>query len=248
MKDNFSFESDKYAKFRPRYPAEFFDFINTVTPKKENAWDCATGNGQIASELATTFKQVYATDISESQIENASKVANIHYSLQRAEKTGFKENWFDLVTVGQAIHWFDFESFYEEVRRTARNGALICAVGYGKIEIEPAINAVINHFYTDIIGEFWDEERRYIDQEYQTIPFPFEEIETPQFEIRELWSFKRLIGYLRTWSAVRHFVNRKGYNPVDDLQNQLEPFWPYAEKKDVCFPLLLRMGRIIDSR
>ena len=154
MKDNFSFESDKYAKFRPRYPSEFFDFVYTLTAEKENAWDSATGNGQIASELAKTFNQVYATDISRSQIENAPKKANINYSLQPAEKTDFSDDMFDLITIGQAIHWFEFERFYKEVKRTSRNGALICAVGYGRIKIEPAINSLINHFYSDTIGDF----------------------------------------------------------------------------------------------
>ena len=79
MKDNFSSQSSKYAQFRPAYPSELFDFLNSVAGNKESAWDCGTGNGQVAFELAKTFEKVYATDISQSQIDNAKTALNIFY-------------------------------------------------------------------------------------------------------------------------------------------------------------------------
>src|SRR5690606_29901474 len=97
MKDNFSTQSDKYAKFRPTYPAEFFKYLNSIVKNKKSAWDCGTGNGQIAFELSKFFENVYATDISQSQIDNARKADNIRYSVQRAEKTDFTDGMFDFI-------------------------------------------------------------------------------------------------------------------------------------------------------
>ncbi len=244
MKDNFSTQSDKYAKYRPTYPADLFAFINSNIQDKRNAWDCGTGNGQVAYELAKIFDKVFATDISQSQIDNALQADNISYSVQPAEKTGFDNGLFNLIVVAQAIHWFDFDKFYAEVRRTAKDNALLSIVGYGKLEISEQIDNVIADFYDNVIGKYWDKERKYIDNDYKTIPFPFDEIQTPNFAITQHWTLEHLIGYLNTWSAVKHFIKQNSYNPTDKLQKNIEQLWNNEQTKQVRFPLLLRIGRI----
>lgn len=244
MKDNFSGHADQYALYRPTYPAEFFEYLNSILPNKRKAWDVGTGNGQIAFALSKMFEEVYGTDISQQQIDNARHVENIQYSVQPAEKTAFEANQFDLVVIAQAIHWFDFEKFYAEVHRTTRDGALICVIGYDRIQVSEAIDALITDFYKNVIGPYWDKERKYIDDNYSGIPFPFEEIETPEF-VNELdWSLEHLIGYLNTWSAVQHFIKENGYNPVKDLKKEIEKLWPEGEIKTVRFNMLLRIGRV----
>jgi ubiquinone/menaquinone biosynthesis C-methylase UbiE len=128
-KDNFSSQSDQYAKYRPGYPAAFFEYLNTILTGTQNAWDCGTGNGQVATLLAKMFDTVYATDISQSQLDNAAHADNIIYSVQPAEQTDFPDHHFDLVIVAQAIHWFDFEKFYAEVKRTCKENALLIVIG-----------------------------------------------------------------------------------------------------------------------
>lgn len=245
MKDNFSSQSDKYAKYRPAYPIHFFNYLNSIVPNKQNAWDCGTGNGQVAYELSKTFQNVFATDISQSQIDNALQADNIIYAVQPAEKTDFEDKQFDLIVIAQAIHWFDFEKFYSEVRRTAKENALICVAGYSRVEISEQIDSIITDFYTNIIGAYWDKERKYIDENYSTIPFPFKEIYPPDFVNKLYWTFEHLIGYLNTWSAVKHYIKQNGNNPVDKLQSRLKQQWKNDEIKEVCFPLLLRIGQII---
>ena len=244
MKDNFSTESDKYAQYRPIYPPELFSFLESKLADKTNAWDCGTGNGQVAKALAPLFEHVYATDISAAQLAQAAQAPNISYSVQPAEHSDFADDFFDLVTVAQAIHWFDFERFYAEVRRTAKADALICVLGYGVLRISPTIDAIIDHFYTAVIGPNWDAERHYIDEQYRTIPFPFEEIECPSFVNRQHWSLRHLIGYLNTWSAVKHFIKANGYNPIATLEQELAAHWPQEESMEVVFPMLLRLGRL----
>jgi SAM-dependent methyltransferase len=244
MKDNFSTQSDKYAQYRPGYPAEFFEYLNSIVPAKQAAWDCGTGNGQVAYELAKTFDKVYATDISQSQLDNALQAANIAYSVQAAESTDFADQQFDLIITAQAIHWFDFNRFYAEVRRTAKASALLCVLGYGRIEILEPIDQLITSFYENVIGDYWDKERRYIDESYQTIPFPFTEIPTPRFVNKLEWDLDHVIGYLNTWSAVKHFIKQNGYNPIDKLQSELEQHWDKHQQREVRFPLLLRIGQV----
>ena len=244
MKDNFSSQSDQYAKYRPGYPSDFFEYLYTILPGREAAWDCGTGNGQVAFELAKVMEVVFATDISQSQIDNAADAPNIFYSVQPAEATGFPDRQFDLIVVAQAIHWFNFDKFYAEVRRTAKKGALLVVTGYGKVRVSAEIDKIVDDFYRDVIGPYWDKERRYVDEDYLTIPFPFDEIQTPVFVNRLNWTADHLIGYLKTWSAVKHFSKQNGYNPVDDLRPDIDRSWGPQPERDVRFPLLLRIGRI----
>lgn len=244
MKDNFSTQSDKYAKYRPTYPFELFNFLYKNINNKVNAWDCGTGNGQVAFELAKKFSHVFATDISQSQIANASKAPNISYSVQPAEKTNFDNQLFDLIVVAQAIHWFDFDKFYAEVKRIAKPNALLCVVGYGVLKISPEIDKLINDFYNNTIGKYWDNERKYIDEHYKTIPFPFKEIETPSFSNTQFWTQDHLIGYLNTWSAVKHFIAQNNYNPVEQLEKKIAVLWGIDTEKEVQFPLILRVGYV----
>ncbi len=241
MKDNFSTNSSQYAQFRPKYPAELFSFLENRVELKGAAWDCGTGNGQVAGELAKFFKRVEATDISQQQLENAVKVSNINYSLQPAEKTNFPDNSFDLITVAQAIHWFDFSQFYKEVNRILKPGGIIAIIGYGLFKSNEQTNDLINHFYRNIVGPYWDPERRYLEDGYRSIQFPFEEIQTPDLEMEFSWDFEHLIGYLKTWSAVKHFQNKNGYDPVDVISEDLRT--AFGEHRLVKFPLFLRLGQ-----
>ncbi|MEO1031846.1 MAG: class I SAM-dependent methyltransferase [Bacteroidota bacterium] len=244
MKDNFSSQSSNYAKYRPTYPSDLYAYLNTIVTHRQNAWDCGTGNGQVATVLAKSFERVFATDMSQAQIDNAIPANNVIYSVQPAEATNFNNKFFDLIVTAQAIHWFNFEKFYNEVRRTAKENAVLCIIGYGRIEISPEIDYIITNFYHNIIGDYWDKERQYIDDNYQTLPFPFEEIETPKFINQQKWNLEHLIGYLNTWSGVKHFIKHKGYNPVNDLKDELGQLWKSETHRTVRFPILLRIGKL----
>lgn len=245
MKDNFSADSDRYLKYRPDYPDAFFDFLYDLLPRKELAWDCGTGTGQVAARLSQIFEMVMATDISDSQLSEAPRAENITYSKQPAEHTDFVENSFDLVVAAQAIHWFDFERFYGEVRRTSKDRGIICAVGYGNVLLPDPLCDLFNEFYNSVVGPYWDPERRYLDKGYKTIPFPFDEISAPAFSIEKIWSLDQLIGYISTWSAVKHFSSKMGFSPMPEFSAKLKNVWQGDREIEAKFPLLLRVGRVL---
>lgn len=241
MKDLFSTGSEQYAQFRPGYPHELFVFLENLLTKKDRAWDCATGNGQVAASLSVFMKQVEGTDISLQQLQNAIKRPNIRYSVQPAEKTDFPGDFFDLVTVAQAVHWFEMEKFFSEVKRVLKPSGVLAVIGYSLFRSNIGTDKIIDHFYRDILGPYWDEERKYLEERYQTILFPFEEIPAPQFSMREEWSFDRLTGYLRTWSAVNHYKKEKGEDPVSLIEKEL--LKEFGNSGVVEFPILLRLGK-----
>ncbi len=243
MKDNFSAIAKKYQSFRPTYPDELYEFLLELVSEKNSAWDCGTGNGQIARELARHFKKVYATDISRQQLDQAPAHHRIMYSIQQAEEPAFPDNYFDLITVAQAIHWFRFDLFYKEVERTMKPSGIFAVIGYGLIQTFPEADEIISRFYRDITGPYWDEERKYLDNKYQTIPFPFRELESPEFTSTFKWDFEHLIGYLNTWSAVKHYQDQKEQNPVDLIYEELKMCWD-DKVITVNFPVFTRIAKI----
>ena len=243
MKDNFSKQSDLYSQFRPGYPKQLFNFLIPLVPDKKSAWDCGTGNGQVAVKLSQYFNKVYATDLSAAQINNAEERKNIFYSVENAEETLLPDNKFDLVTVAQAIHWFDFKNFYHQVNRTLKPGGVIAVVGYGVFRINKEIDFLINEFYRKTTGPYWDKERKYIDEHYGTIPFPFKEIDAPDFFMNYNWELEQVIGYLNTWSAVQHYIRKNNENPVEKFSEELKKSWGNVLKRTITFPIFMRTGR-----
>lgn len=244
MKDNFSTQSDDYARFRPVYTQELIDYLISLTEDHTKCWDCGTGNGQLAIALAKNFEKVYATDISEKQLDNATQLPNVQYAKQPAEQTNYPDNYFDLVTVAQAAHWFDHEKFNKEVKRVLKPDGVIILFGYGLVQVEGEIGQLIKDFYWSVTKPYWDPERNHIVEEYQTIPFPFEEIEVNQnFDIETEMSLDELTGYIGTWSAVQHYKKANGHHPVDQLKTDLLQIWKSGKRK-ITFPVFMRAGRL----
>jgi len=242
--DNFSSGSDHYSIFRPSPPAEIFDFLYANCRGFDHAWDCGTGNGQVARVLVQKFGAVTATDISETQLAEAPKLANVDYRIERAENTSILPSSVDLVTVAQAIHWFDFDGFYREVRRVCKPGALLAAWTYTGIHVTEEVDKVIDKLYHELTGPYWDKERRYVDDRYSTIPFPFAEISTPEFNISQEMTLAQLTGYLRTWSGVKHYEKAMGIDPVSTVEEELVAAWGGAATHRSRWPVHMRAGRI----
>lgn len=248
VKDNFSVQSEGYSKFRPVYPQELYHEILSHVRNMDFCWDCATGNGQIASALAEKFNSVIGSDISDNQLQNAALAPNISYVNCRAEKTPFDENSFDLITVGQAIHWFDFDAFNAEVKRVAKPNAVIAIIGYGLMYVNEAFDSKLLEFYHGTIGDYWDPERKHIDSHYDSVPFPFEQIPlSKEFSIDVRWNLNQLQGYLGTWSSVNKYIRQNGVDPVAPFIDSLTSsgIWTKEAEFEVHFPLFVKLGRVV---
>jgi SAM-dependent methyltransferase len=245
VKDHFSQNASQYATFRPRYPKELYDFIFRHVRSFDHAWDAGTGNGQAAQVLAARFSKVLATDISAKQLEQAARKENIVYEVA-GEMTQQSDQSVDLVTVAQAIHWFDRPTFYAEVKRVLKPGGVVAVWAYGLLKISPEIDPLISDFYTRVVGLYWDPERKLIDDELKSMEFPFKEVTAPPFTMRFGWTLGQLEGYLNTWSATQKFVRENSENPVDKLIKRVET---KSTKKEfpVEFPLFLRLGSVEQS-
>ncbi len=243
FQDHFSGVSAEYRRFRPGYPEELFAWLANLAPSRECAWDCATGSGQAARLLTGHFHLVAATDASTNQLRQAETMPGLHYLTALAEATPFRSASIDLVTVAQALHWFDLERFYNEARRVLRPGGIIAAWTYNLLRIEPAINRAIKHLYVDILDSYWPQERRLVEANYRTIPFPFQEVAAPLFTMTVDWRLGDLLGYLSTWSAVQRYRQATGRDPLDQVRAELLDAWGEPDLvRHISWPLVLRVG------
>ena len=241
--DHFSSVAANYARYRPTYPAQLFDWIASVAPATDAAWDCGCGNGQATLPLAERFDRVFATDPSAQQIAEAPRHPRITWSVAPAEASGLHDASVDAVTVAQALHWFDLAKFWNEVRRVVRPGGLVATWMYGVPFSDDAdTTRVLRQFHDEGIGAYWPLERGYITNRYDQIDFPFGRIEAPHFELAADWTLEQLTGYLRTWSAVRRYIQANGGDPVSSVEAALRPGW--GTTRIVRWPVTLVAGRV----
>jgi ubiquinone/menaquinone biosynthesis C-methylase UbiE len=245
FKDHFSRQACDYARFRPRYPAELFTHLASQVPEHACAWDCGTGNGQAALALAPHFSHVIATDASRKQIEHVTPHEKIMYLVSSAEKTPIAAHSVDLITVAQAIHWFNVDLFYAEVERVLNPRGAFAIWCYDLLSISPEIDLVLHDFNENIVGPCWPPERYWIGNHYADLPFPFVEQKAPAFAMRAQWSLDDLLGYLGTWSATQKFIEQRGSDPLEYVASQLAPIWgdPRIMKR-VHWPLYVKIGKL----
>ncbi|MCR5889140.1 class I SAM-dependent methyltransferase [Hymenobacter sp. J193] len=242
MLDRFSDQASLYARYRIDYPAALYEWLLLRVSGRSHAWDCATGNGQVALVLAGHFAQVTATDISAAQLAEAPRQPNITYQLAPAEHAPLADAAVDLVTVGQAVHWFEPGAFNREVLRVLRPGGVVAEWGYGLVQVSAGLDSLIRRFYAETMRPYWDENRWHIDDEYARLPFPFADVEYAHFTEARRWTAEHFLNYLRTWSSVVKYRKQHGQDAVLLLADELTKVWG-PEEQEVRFQVFVRLGR-----
>ena len=243
--DHFSVTAADYARFRPDYPPALFDWITTLTGEHRLAWDCATGSGQSAVALGARFDDVVATDGSAAQLSAATAHGNVHYACAVAEQCSLRSASANVVTVAQALHWFDSERFYGEVNRIVVPGGAIVVWSYGAMSVAPGVDEVVHALYQGTLANYWPSERSHVDNGYRDLPFPFAPIAAPDFAMTRAWTLDHLLGYIGTWSAVQRFRRINGDEPLRAFAERLAARWgPRDQPREVRWPLIVRSGRV----
>lgn len=242
FQDHFSHIAQNYAAFRPTYPPALFAWLATQAHGHALAWDCATGNGQAALGLVQVFDQVVATDASAQQLLQAPAHDRIRYQVAPAEQTPFTDASVDVITVAQALHWFDRAAFFEECARVLKPRGLLAVWTYGPLHVHGAdVDSVLQHYYHNVVGPYWPPERVWVESGYEGIQLPFTEIEAPSFEMTADWDMHALLGYLGSWSASHAYQKAHGTDPRAQIMAELQVVWGDANvKRRITWSLTLR--------
>lgn len=239
--DHFSANSAHYARHRPTYPDELFAWLATLTPARIHAVDVATGNGQAAVALANHFGQISAFDASAAQISVATAHPHVNYAIAPAENLPLNNHSADLLTVAQALHWFAHDAFYAETRRVLKPDGVIACWTYNLLTVTPEIDALVMSLYRDVLGYFWPAERYHVETDYVHLPFPFVRCAAPHFAMEARWNCDHLLGYLRTWSAWKAFIEAGNPDPVNEIEPALRHAFGPGERR-VQWPLTVLVG------
>lgn len=232
-----------YAAHRPRYPEALYRWLAECAPRLDLAWDVGTGNGQVAVGLAGRFARVHATDPSEEQLAHAEQHPRVVYA-RGTYGTSLLDDSVDLVTVGQALHWFDLPVFFAEVRRVLHRGGFVAAFAYTHSQVTPTVDALVRQYYDVTVGRYWAKEHHLIHAEYRTLDLPLDEVAHPELAIEETWSLEQYRQFLRTWSSVQRFIAAEGEASVLAFEKDLASAWGGEPQRVVRWPLIVRAGHL----
>ncbi len=244
FKDHFSDQAASYSIFRPTYPERLFEWLAQTAPRRERVWDVGTGSGQAAGGLGERFTRVVGTDASSAQIAQAAAHPRVEYLVAPAEASGLPAMWADLVTVAQALHWFDQVKFFDEARRVLAPDGLLAVWCYGDPRLEdPAVDRIVHGYNRGTVEKYWPPERNLVLTEYRTIRFPFREIPTPSLTLEATWTLPQLAGYLRSWSATARYAIVLDRDPVAAVEEELLGVWGSPETaRTIRWPITIRAG------
>lgn len=245
FKDHFSAHAAHYRDARPLYPAELFAALAALTPAHDLAWDAGCGNGQASVALAAHFAKVHASDPSAPQIDNAQVHARVHYEVAPAEQCSLDAASTDLVTVAQALHWFDVQGFHAQVRRVLKPGGVIAEWGYAECSVMPEVDALGNGLYAGVLGAYWPPERAHIEAGYTTLEFPFEPLTLPTLQMTAAWDLSQYLAYLASWSALQCYRRERGADPLEAMSDAFVRAWGGDAEavREVRWKLFARAGR-----
>ena len=245
FKDHFSAHAAIYREARPDYPRALYEFLAKASPSTGRAWDAGCGNGQASVALAECFDEVIATDPSAEQIAHAVERTNISYRVEPAEHSSLDPASVDLVCVAQALHWFDLTRFHEEARRVLKPGGVVAFWTYADCRVDAGVDAQKDRLYIDLTGPYWPPERALVESGYASLPFPFERIATPRFDMCMHWNLEHYLAYLRSWSGTQRYIRALEHDPVSLLEADLRAAWDDAEcVREVRWDFHLHCGRV----
>ncbi|KAI8873857.1 S-adenosyl-L-methionine-dependent methyltransferase [Ramicandelaber brevisporus] len=143
-----NFNAALYREGRLTYGARLFDRIDFFRGGSDAAFDLAidvgSGTGQVAHSLATRgFKKVVAIEPSAAMRASAVQHPNIKYVDSNSDHLVAEDGSADLVTVAQAIHWFDVSKFLAEAKRVLKPTGVLAIIGYGALYFQKCPEASI---------------------------------------------------------------------------------------------------------
>ena len=239
--DHFSAIAAEYRAGRITYPKELYEYLSSACREKLLVWDCATGSGQAATDLSSHFDRVIATDISDSLLSLTSNIDNVMFRCAPAEDSGIEPDSVDLVTVAQAIHWFEHADFWKEVSRVLKPGGVLAFWGYVWPTVDDRIDALLGEFRRTI-AHCWPKRSRYLQECYRDIEAPFGRIESPDFYLEENWTVSDYLAHLASWSGTRYFRDKSGEDPLEAIKKDMECIWGQGRRL-VRWALVLKVYR-----
>jgi SAM-dependent methyltransferase len=134
--ESFSSVADSYERGRPEYPREALRWLTGDRPV--DVIDLGAGTGKLTRGLLALGHRVTAVEPLEEMLGHLKQVSpDVEVVVGHAEKIPLPAESVDVVTVGQAFHWFDTAAALPEIARVLRAAGRLALVWNTRDDREP---------------------------------------------------------------------------------------------------------------
>lgn len=157
----FTGKAEGYAKYRPKYAEAYIDYLVESFGLKDGSMiaDVGSGTGILTKQLLDRGLHVLAVEPNGDMRAQAEKELREYTGFRSvagtAENTSLEAASTDLVTAGQAFHWFDREAFRSECTRILKRGGSVSLVWNSRDKSSPIvreIDGIFRRYCPDYVG------------------------------------------------------------------------------------------------
>lgn len=213
--------AERYARgrtrFHPLVVRRVKELLSITTPLRR-ALDAACGTGLSTVALREAAARVIGADASAEMLARAERAPGVSYVRSPAERLPFRTSAFDIVTVCQALHWFERERFFAEAHRVLRaGGRLVVYDNYfaGATADETSggegVASFRHWFHESYLARFPAPPRRWVSlTDEETRPHGFRLLAHEELRNAETLTAEALVDYLLTQTNVIAAVEGAG--------------------------------------
>ncbi|RUS32341.1 S-adenosyl-L-methionine-dependent methyltransferase [Jimgerdemannia flammicorona] len=241
-----TFNAARYRNFRPTYAPALYDLIYCFHAENGgeflDAVDVGTGNGQVAEALSEKFEKVHGTDRSNIMLSHAVQKPNIDYRETPAEELPFADSSVDIITSGQAFHWFDHPKFFEETKRILKPQGTLAVFGYSYAIVvgNKEASNIIYDCGVNELGPYWEPRISILNNFYRDVSFPFKNVQwhfshdelnsdnigsvSPLPFMEQDMTLDHFETFIKTWSSYANYREKfpDAEDPIERMARKLQ--------------------------
>ena len=225
-KGRFSNRVENYTKYRPNYPNEIIRFLNITIGLTKGAIiaDIGSGTGISSKLFLDNGNEVYGIEPNE-EMRSAGEKYLIHYTNfhsidSSSEYTKLESKSVDVITSGQAFHWFEPEPTKKEFLRILKpDGFVVIFNNRRKFS-----NSIFMNEYMELIAKY--SEREYSNVLNTDLPnfFGLKTIDKKIFPNPQIYNLERLKGDLVSYSYIPNEEDSRFNYMISDLELLFEKY------------------------
>jgi len=247
----FDKRASDYSKYRPTYPVAILDILRSETgfgPSTIVA-DIGSGTGLLSKLFLQNGNPVYGVEPNDEMRSYAEQTVSVFpgfVSIRgRAESSGLKDASVDLITVGQALHWFDRDPTIREFARILRTKGQLCVVYNDRNINDPFMKG-----YEEVVQRHARDRAEVLDvwsaepwKEDNLSAF-FHEREYRRFNLQnqQFLDLDGLMGRMMSASYMPFIDDEKRFNALKTDVSKLFETWQKEGRVRVLYDTLVSLG------
>ncbi len=249
----FDKRAEQYSKYRPGYPKKILEILRSEISFNRDAAvaDIGSGTGLLSRLFLQNGNTVYGVEPNDemrSYAEQSLSMLPGFVSIGgRAESSGLKDSSVDLVTVGQALHWFDRDPTIREFARILRERGHLCVIYNDRNNTDPFMKR-----YEDVVQKHARDRAEVLDvcrsepwKEDNLSTF-FQERKYKKFNLpnEQFLDLEGLLGRMTSVSYMPNIDETERFKALNLDVTRLFKDWEKTGTVKLLYETIMVMGRI----